>query len=208
MSATRHSSRTSMDLTASLASLGTGSGVLAVATCTGGVSVGSICDEGGNAASTIDPGSPDGAVAVSVGLTASLASFETGSGVLAVATCTGGVSGGSICGEAGNAASTIDSGSSDAAVVSVAVCVTGSAAVATSALATTALLIAVAWGASASSGSAARDGARRSSVGTAPPLSMPAEPRTANEARTQIARTTVPHNAAPTVGNGRAFMMP
>src|ERR1700692_4563351 len=86
---------------------------------------------------------------ISMDLAGSLTSFGTGSGVLAVATCTGGVSGGSICDEAANAASTIDSGSSDAAVVSVAVCVTGSAAVATSALATAALLIWGAWGTSA-----------------------------------------------------------
>src|SRR5260221_11660481 len=130
---------------------------------------------------------------LSMDLTASLASFGTGSGVLAVATCTGGVSGGSICDEAGNAASTIDSGSSDAAVVSVAVCVTGSAAVATSALATTALLIAVAWGASASSASAARDGARRPPVGPASALLVPAETGTANRAGDPNPRQTVPH---------------
>src|ERR1700676_3156890 len=89
---------------------------------------------------------------MSMELTASLASFGTGSGVLAVATCTGGISGGSFCDESGNAASTIDSGSSEAAVVAVAVPVTDSAAVATSALATEALAtealpIAVACGA-------------------------------------------------------------
>src|SRR5438105_12366601 len=101
---------------------------------------------------------------ISMELATSLASFGTGSGVLAVATCTGGVSGGSICDESGNAASTIDSGSG-AAIVSVAVPVTDSATVATSALATAALPIAVA---SASSATAVRDGARRSSIGTAP----------------------------------------
>ena len=65
--------------------------------------------------------------------------LSTGSGVFAVATCTGGASGGSICDGSGNAASTIDSGSSEAAVLSAAVPVTDSAAVATSALATSAL---------------------------------------------------------------------
>src|SRR5438067_13674440 len=85
---------------------------------------------------------------------------------------------GSICDESGNAATMIDSGLSEAAVVSVSVPVTGSAAVATSALATAALAtallataalataalpIAVAGGATASSASAVRDGARRSS---------------------------------------------
>src|SRR5438552_14994589 len=103
---------------------------------------------------------------ISTESTASLASFGTGSGVLAVAT--GGVSGGSICDESGNAATTIDSGLSEAAVVPVAVPVTGSAAVATSALATAALAtaalpIAVACGATASS--ASRDVARRPSIG-------------------------------------------
>src|SRR5438105_12050073 len=76
---------------------------------------------------------------ISTESTASLASFGTGSGVLVVVTCTGGVSGGSICDESGNAATMIDSGLSEAAVVPVAVPVTGSAAVATSALATAAL---------------------------------------------------------------------
>src|SRR5207302_9870374 len=98
-------------------------------------------------------------------------------GVLAVVTDTGGVSGGSICDESGNAATTIDSGSSEAAVVPVAVPITGSAAVATSALATAALPIAVACGATASSASAARGGARRSSIGTAAVISLPAEPK-------------------------------
>src|SRR5258706_16117695 len=109
---------------------------------------------------------------ISMESTASLASFGTGSGVLAVATCTDGVSGGTTWDESGNAATTIDSGLSEAAVVSVAVPVTGSAAVATSALATAALAaaalpIAVAFGATASSASAARDVAGRSSIGTA-----------------------------------------
>src|SRR5258706_8419236 len=134
---------------------------------------------------------------ISTESTASLVSFGTGSGVLAVVT--GGVSGGSICDESGNAATTIDSGLSEAAVVSVAVPITGSVALATSALATAvlatataALPIAVACGATASSVSAVRDGARRSSIGTAAVISMPAEPKPASEATTQPARTTVP----------------
>src|SRR5438128_2486627 len=136
--------------------------------------------------------------------TAALASFGTGSGVLAVVTV--GVSGGSICDDSGNAATTIDSGLSEAAVVSVAVPVTGSAAVATSALATaalatSALAIAVACGATASSASAARDVAGRSSIGTAAVISMPAEPKPASEATIQPARTTVPQDAAATVAN-------
>src|SRR5260370_9114439 len=122
---------------------------------------------------------------MSMELTASLASFGTGSGVLGGGTCLGGVSGGRICDESGNAASTIDSGSSEAAVVSVAVPVTDSAAVATAALATAALPIAVACGATASSASAVRDDARRSSIGTAPVFSMPDEPKPASQATTQ-----------------------
>src|SRR6266852_1580993 len=144
---------------------------------------------------------------ISTESTASLASFGTGSGVLAVVTGSGGVSG-SICDESGNAATTIDSGLSEAAVVSVAVSVTGSAVVATSALATAALPIAVACGATASTASAVRDGARRSSIGTAAVISMPAEPKPASEATTQPARTTVPQDAAATVANRRAFMIP
>src|SRR6266478_5247921 len=131
---------------------------------------------------------------ISTELTASLASFGTGSGVLAVVNCTGGVSRGSICDESGNAASTIDSGSSEAVVVSVAVPVTDSAAVAAPALATAALPIAVACGASASSASAVRDGARRASIGSAPV----AEPKPASQATTQPARTTDPQNATAT----------
>src|SRR2546429_9979036 len=89
---------------------------------------------------------------ISTESTASLASFGTGSGVLAVVTDTGGVSGGSICDESGNAATTIDSGLSEAAVVPVAVPVTGSAALPPSALANaglraTPLPLAVAGGA-------------------------------------------------------------
>src|ERR1700716_3704056 len=92
-------------------------------------------------------------------LTASLTSFDTGSDGLAVATCTGGKTAGSICDGSGNAASTIDSGSSEAAVLPVAIPVTDSAAVATSALAIAALPIAVACGGSASSALAVRDAA-------------------------------------------------
>src|ERR1700730_13160624 len=148
----------------------------------------------------------------SMELVASLASFGTGSGVLAVAICTGGDWGGSTCGELGNAAHMIDSGSSETAVVSLAVPVTDSTAIATSALATStlttaALLIAMVCGAFANSTSAAREAARRSSIGTAPVCSMPAEPKPASQAITQPARTTVPHAAAP-VANRRGFIIP
>src|SRR6202040_1755136 len=61
LSATRHSSRISTEPTASLAAFGIGSSALVVVACTGGVSGGSICDESGNAASTIGSGSCEAA---------------------------------------------------------------------------------------------------------------------------------------------------
>src|ERR1700749_3447037 len=106
----------------------------------------------------------------SMDLTGSLKSSRIGSAGLAVATCTGGDSGGGICDAIGNVASTIVFDSSETDVVSVAGVVSGgdsvadSAAVATSPLATAALTIAVVGDASASSTLAARDGARRSSI--------------------------------------------
>src|SRR6266702_3427934 len=143
---------------------------------------------------------------VSMVFTASLASFSTGSGVFAVATCTGGVSGGSTCGESGKAASTIDLGGSEAAVVSAAVPVTNSATAAASALATALLPDAVACGASTTS--AVRDGDGWSSIDTAPVFSMPTEPTPVSEATTQPARPTVPHKAVVTCANRREFMIP
>src|SRR5882762_9637647 len=119
---------------------------------------------------------------------------------------TGGGVSGSICDGSGNAATTIDSGLSEAAVVSVAVPVTGSAAVATSALATAALPIAIACDLSASSALAVRDAARFS-IGTAPVFSMPAEPKPASQATIHPARTTVPQNAGAIVANRRGFMI-
>src|SRR5260370_2614701 len=122
-----------------------------------------------------------------------------------VGTCTGGRSVG-LCDGSGNAASTIDSGSSEAIILPVAIPVADSAAVATSVLATAALPIAVACGASASSALAVRDAAR-SSIGTAPVFSMPAEPKPASQATIHPARTIDPHNAA-TVADRRGFMIP
>src|SRR6202035_4473344 len=123
-----------------------------------------------------------------------------------VATCTGGRSAG-ICDGSGNAASTVDSGSYEATILPVAIPVTDSAAVATSLLATAALPIAVAWGGPASPALAVRDAAR-SSIGTAPVYSMPAEPKPASQATIHPARTTVPHNASATVVDRRGFMIP
>ena len=90
--------------------------------------------------------------------------------------CTGGKSADSVCDGSGNAATTINSGLSEAAVVSVAGPAAGSAAVATSALATAAfatmaLAIAIACGSSAVLALAAREAAR-SSIGTAPEFSI------------------------------------
>src|SRR6476660_5207264 len=145
---------------------------------------------------------------ISMELTAFLASFGTRSDGFAVATCTGGKSADGTCDGSGNAASTINFGSSEAAVVSVATPVTDSTAVATSALAITGLPIAIACGSSTSTASAVRDGARRSSIGTAAVISMPAEPKPASQATTQPARTTVPQDAGATVANRRGFMIP
>src|SRR5258708_34926201 len=119
---------------------------------------------------------------------------------------------GSICDGSGNAATTIDSGLSEAAVVSVAVPVTGSAAVATSApaaaaLATAALAIAIACGSSASLALAAREAAPLS-IGTAPVVSGPAEPKPASQPTITPARTSDPQNAGATVVNRRGFMIP
>src|SRR5229473_4092012 len=129
---------------------------------------------------------------------------------------------GSICDGSGNAATTIDSGLSEAAVVSVTVPVTGSAAVATSApaaaapaaaalattaLATTALAIAIACGSSASLALAAREAAPFS-IGTAPVFSVPAEPKPASQPTITPARTSDPQNAGATVVNRRGFMIP
>src|SRR5258708_21732275 len=62
-------------------------------------------------------------------LPASLTSFGARSDVLAIATCTGGGSCGGLCEASGKAALTINFGSSGAALVSAAACVTGSATV-------------------------------------------------------------------------------
>src|SRR3984957_14508212 len=104
--------------------------------------------------------------------------------------CTGGKSADRASAGSGNAATTIDSDLPEAAVVSVAIPAAGSAAVATSALATaafaptalaaTALPIAIACGSSTSLALAARDAAR-SSIGTAPVFSVPAEPKPASQ---------------------------
>src|SRR6202035_5279600 len=50
--------------------------------------------------------------------------------------------------------------------------------------------------------------AARSSIGTAPVFSMPAEPKPASQAMIHPARTTVPHNAGATVADRRGFMIP
>src|SRR3979490_2374032 len=113
--------------------------------------------------------------------------------------CTGGKSADSVCDGLGNAATTIDSGLSEAAVVSVTIPAAGSAAVATSSLATeafatTALAIAIACGSSASLALAAREAAPFS-IGTAPVFSVPAEPNPASQPTMTPARMSDPQNA-------------
>src|SRR5260370_8386147 len=109
-------------------------------------------------------------------LTPPLALLGTGSGVFAVATWTGGVSGGSLWDESVKPASTFDCGSSEATVVSMAVPVADAAALATSALPTAALPVAGACGAFACSASAGEQYACPSPIGPLPVLLIPAHP--------------------------------
>src|SRR5215468_3255148 len=131
------------------------------------------------------------------------ASPGTESGACAVAACTGGVSGGSTCAGSVSAATTIESGSTDAtdaAVVSVVVpVITGSAVVATSGSSIALLAIVIAPDASASSALAEKAGAPRSMIGSAPLLSMSAEPKPASPAMTKPARKVGRRNAAETI---------
>src|ERR1700693_3486901 len=80
-------------------------------------------------------------------------------GVLAVATCTGGVSGGTISDELVNTDSAIDFGSFEAAGLSVGIPLTSSATLVTSTLPRPALPIAASCGASVSFKSAVQNGA-------------------------------------------------
>src|SRR6202051_3417090 len=93
ISATRHSSRISIELTVSLTSFGTASDGFAVATCTGGRSAGSICDGSGNAASTIDSGSYEATVlpvAIPVTDSADVATSVSATAALPIAVACGG----------------------------------------------------------------------------------------------------------------------
>src|SRR6266487_2404399 len=110
---------------------------------------------------------------VSMELNASFAEPCTGSGVLACATCTDGVSGRGIGRGSGKAASRI----------------------ATLVTATPCSPVAVACGASMGSALAVADVAQLPSVGAAV-FSMPEEPKRAGPPATQPARTTVPQTAA------------
>ena len=121
---------------------------------------------------------------VSTELTAGVASFCTGSAVLAAAISTGGVAGRRIGRGSGKAAPPLP----------------------ISATETPSSPIAVACGASTGSARAVTDVARLSSIG-APVFSMPGEPRRASPAATQPARTTVPHNPADTA-NRRGLITP
>src|ERR1700686_1002315 len=126
--------------------------------------------------------------------------------------CTGGKSADSVCDGSGNAATTIDSGLSEAAIVSVAVPGAGSAGVAASVVATaafaaTALAIAIACGSSSSLALVAREAAPFS-IGTASVFSVPAELKPASQPTMTPARTSDPQNAGATVVNRRGFMIP
>src|ERR1700681_2542991 len=115
---------------------------------------------------------------------------------------------GNICDGSGNAATTIDSGLSEAAVATSAPAAAASAAAApaTAALATAALAIAIACGSSASLALAAREAAPFS-IGTAPVFSVPAAPKPASQPTITPARTSDPQNAGATVVNRRGFMI-
>src|SRR3954470_18363888 len=126
--------------------------------------------------------------------------------------CTGDKSADSVCDGSGNAATTIDAGLSEAAVVTVAAPAAGSAAVATStpataAFATTALAVAIACDSTACPALAAR-AAAPFSIGTAPVFPVPAEPKPASQPTRTPARTSDPQNAGATVVNRRGFMIP
>src|SRR6516164_4969851 len=137
---------------------------------------------------------------ISMEPTASLVPFGTASGMIAVATCTGGVSGGGVCEGSANAASTIVFGSSGAAAVSVAVNDSATVAVSTarSTLSATTLLIAVAGPASA-----VRGADWRSLVATALLHWVTAEPKP-----TRQATNAVSHSTAATVAHRRGFTIP
>src|ERR1700751_2474370 len=147
---------------------------------------------------------------ISIGLTAfEFAAFlplsGTGSGVLAVATCTVGVCTGGVCGKSVDAAWSIDAGSSgDVAVL---VAIKTSLAAATSELPTAALPTAVACGGSVGTTSAESDGVWWSPIGVAPEFSILAEPEPARLAAPQPAKPTVGQNATATAVNRRRFMI-
>src|SRR5215475_9367102 len=93
MSAARHSSTISVEVTDTLLSPGSTSSALAVATCTRDVVAGGICDESGNSASTIDFGTsePAGVSVMTASFTASAAvdTSAASTGVLAIAVACG-----------------------------------------------------------------------------------------------------------------------
>src|ERR1700719_3602255 len=92
-SATKHSSRISIELTASLTSFGAASDGFAVATCSRGRSADSISDGSGNAASTIDSGSNEATilpVAVPVTDSAAVATSVLATAALPIVVACGG----------------------------------------------------------------------------------------------------------------------
>src|SRR5882757_6598722 len=143
----------------------------------------------------------------SAGRAASLTSSGPGSGVFAVATCTGGGSCGGTCGKSGSAATTIGFGSSGTAVVPAVVSVTDSAAVATASLASAALSFAASCGASANAVSGTIDGAARASISGAPDFSTPAVAKAGCLATAQLAGTSVAYSIDVTVIIRRGSMI-
>src|SRR5262249_60031496 len=94
----------------------------------------------------------------------------------------------------------VDSGSSETAILSAAIADLATVAIAASS--TAALPIALARGASMTSTLAARAGARRSMIGIAPAFSVPVEPKPATQATNAVS-----HSTAATVAYRRGFMI-
>src|ERR1700722_15021565 len=142
----------------------------------------------------------------SVEPTAGMASSGSRVAMFVLATWSGGVSGSSISDESVNAAVTTGSGSRATGLGSVAGASVIDWLAATTSAATTsaAALDAVGGGLSANVASAVSNGARRSTIGAAPILSIPAELNAAN-ASTEAGKATSLHNAA--IAANRGFMI-
>src|ERR1700677_4067082 len=187
VSTTKHSSRTSIESMARLASTGSRVAVFVLATCSGVVSVRCISDESVNAAVTIGSGSCETGVASAAGSATDLLIVDT--------------SAVPISDDPVNAALTVGSGSRAAAVASAA-----SVSVADLPIVTSSVMpSAIGGGLSADVASAASSGTRRSPISAAPVLSIPAKPNAAIHARTKEGIATSRHKAA--VAANRGFMI-